>query len=95
MNDDSEDGLDAFDGRKKPIKWIVTSVLLGACFFIGFSAELGIILSVTGAVFSTINVYIVPASLIMATERTTIDKKYFAPAIFSVAKREVIVRSCF
>mmetsp|Transcript_17887 Transcript_17887/g.22803 ORF Transcript_17887/g.22803 Transcript_17887/m.22803 type:complete len:106 (-) Transcript_17887:1968-2285(-) len=81
MEDDSEDAIDAFDERQKKAKWVVTSVLLGACFFIGFSTDLGTILSLTGAVFSTINVYIVPSILMISTNRTTWDKKLYAPII--------------
>lgn len=82
--DDTEEALDAFDERRKVFKWVSTAILLGASFGLAQIADLGIILSISGALFATFNVYIFPSVLIMLTNRTTFTKRYCAPVVLII-----------
>ena len=81
---DTEEALDAFDERRKIFKWVSTAVLLGASFGLAQVADLGIILSISGALFATFNVYIFPSVLIMLTDRTTFTKRFCAPVVLII-----------
>lgn len=84
LEDQSEERIDAFDERYKSMKWASTTILLGAAFGLAQLADLGVILSVAGASFSTINVYIFPSLLILKTGRQGFATRIGAPIILVI-----------